>query len=259
MQRVVDLEEGYAEAHHDVGHGVGFREQVFYLAAGLYVPVRDAVVAHLLLRAVGQAAAFTDGLHDLEATLRLHAPGDQIEHDVVAAADGVLDRGRAGEDEVFGVAQPHVGAVGVAGKAHQGVELLGLCVHQHLAGEARAELGYAYGAGLADDGVVVGQTQRLWRAEDAPRLRVVQRYLAHVDAGHVLEHLEHGRVIVTQLVELEEVVLHAVIFKVGGDDTAARVVGGVLHGAEVLDLHVLWDDDQTARVLTRRALYADKS
>ena len=149
--------------------------------------------------------------------------------------------------------------MGVAGKAHQGVELLGLCVHQHLAGEARAELGYAYGAGLADDGVVVGQTQRLGGAEDAPRLRVVQRYLAHVDAGHVLEHLEHGRVIVTQLVELEEVVLHAVVFKVGGDDAAARVVGGVLHGAEVLDLHVLRDDDQTSRVLTRRALYADKS
>ena len=62
----------------------------------------------------------------------------------------------------------------------------------------------------------------------------------------------------TELVELQQIILHAVIFKMGGDDVAVRVIGGVLHGAEVRDVHILRDDDKAAGVLTRGALYADK-
>ena len=64
-------------------------------------------------------------------------------------------------------------------------------------------------------------------------VRVVERDFAGVDAGQVLEHADHGRVIVAEHVELEEVVLHAVVFKMGGDDVAVRIVGGVLHRAEI--------------------------
>ena len=62
-----------------------------------------------------------------------------------------------------------------------------------------------------------------------------------------------------QLVQLQEVGLHAVIFKVRGDYAAVRVVRRVLHGAEVLDLHVLRDDDEAAGVLARGALDAHEA
>ena len=62
-----------------------------------------------------------------------------------------------------------------------------------------------------------------------------------------------------QLVELEEVCLHAVIFEMRRDYAAARVVGRVLHGAEVLDLHVLRDDDESAGVLARGTLDAHQA
>ena len=55
-----------------------------------------------------------------------------------------------------------------------------------------------------------------------------------------------------ELVELEEVCLHAVIFKMGGDDVAVRIVGRVLHGAEIRDVLILRDDDEAARVLAGR-------
>src|SRR5699024_9069339 len=95
LQRAVDLEPGYAEGHHDIGHGVGLREEVFYLPAGADIPVRHARVVHLALRALGQAAALADGFHYLEALLVRHALRDEVEHDVVAAADGLLDARRA--------------------------------------------------------------------------------------------------------------------------------------------------------------------
>ena len=60
-----------------------------------------------------------------------------------------------------------------------------------------------------------------------------------------------------ELVELEEVRLHAVVFKMGGDDVAVRIVGRVLHGAEIRDVLVLRDDDEAAGMLTGRALDAD--
>ena len=44
---------------------------------------------------------------------------DEIEHDVVPAAHGLQNGGGAADDQVPGIAQPHIGAVGEAGQAHQ--------------------------------------------------------------------------------------------------------------------------------------------
>ena len=76
----------------------------------------------------------------------------------------------------------------------------------HAAHEFRAELGHRYAAEVAQDGVSVRVfalvAQRLARVEQAHRLRVVERDVLRVDAREVFEVLDHGRVIVTQLVEL---------------------------------------------------------
>ena len=55
---------------------------------------------------------------------------------------------------------------------------------------------------MADDRVAVRDAERLGRGEDAHGLRIVERDLAGVDAGGVLEHTDHRRVIVAELVEL---------------------------------------------------------
>ena len=44
-----------------------------------------------------------------------------------------------------------------------------------------------------------------------------------------------------------------------GDYIALGIVGRMLHGAEICDIHVLRDNDKAARVLTCRALNTDKS
>ena len=42
-----------------------------------------------------------------------------------------------------------------------------------------------------------------------------------------------------------------------GDRVAVGVVRGVLHGAEILDIHVVRHDDEAAGMLARRAAHAD--
>ena len=111
------------------------------------------MVAHGLLPALLEALflhlALTDGLHDLEGHLGIEAHGDEVEHDVIAAAHRLQNGGRAADDELAGVAQPHIRAVGEAGQAHQRVEILGHGVHEHTAGEAGVELRDGHRAGRA--------------------------------------------------------------------------------------------------------------
>ena len=152
---MVHLEPGDAEGHHDIGHGVGLGEQVLDLLAGADIPVRYAGGHHFLLRPLRQTSALSDGLHDFERPFFRHSAGDQVEHDIVAAADGGVNRGGFGGNQVFGVAQPHVGAVGEAGQPHQGVKPGGHGVHQHAPGEAGVEFRDGNGPGGAENGVIL--------------------------------------------------------------------------------------------------------
>ena len=259
-QRLMHLEPRDAERHHNICDRVRLRKQIADLGERLDVPFRHIVLLHRLYPAVLKAALFDlalpHGLHDLEAHLRVKPHGNEVEHDVVAAADRLQNARRAADDQLARVAEPHVRAVREAGKTHEGVEVLRLRVNEHLAREARVELGNGDRAGRTEQ-IVVLKAQHLRRGENAHRIRIVERDRAGVHAGEILEHTDHRRVIVAEHIELEEVILHAVIFKVRGYGVAVLRVGRVLHGAEILDLQIVRHDDQAAGVLARRAAHAD--
>ena len=258
-QRPMHLEPCDTERHHHVGHGVGLGEQIADLGQGFDVPVRHLMVPHGLLPSLLKAAllhlAFTDGLHDLEGHLGVQPHGDEVQHNVVAAAHRLQNGGGAADDQFPGVAQPHVGTVGEAGQTHQRVEIPGLGVHQHAAGEAGVELGDGHGAGGAED-LVILEAQHPGGREDAHGIGVVQRDSPCVDAGKILQHPDHGGIIVSQHVQLQQVILHAVVFKMGGDGIALRIVGGVLHSGEILHVHVVRHHHQAARMLAGGAPHA---
>ena len=91
--------------------------------------------------------------------------------------------------------------MGEAGKAQQRVEVLGLRVDEHLAREARVELGDCDGARGAEHFVVL-VAEHLRRDEDRHRVGVVERDGASVHARQIFEHADHRRVIVAEHVEL---------------------------------------------------------
>ena len=228
---------------------MGFREQIGNLFAGADVPVGYAMLLHLVLGPFWKPPALSDRLHDLEGPLFLHAAGDEIEHDIVPAADGLANGSSAGQDQVPGVAQPHIGAVRETGQPHQNVEFGGLGLLQHAPDEGGAELRNGGGSGRAENRVVL-VPQCLRGNEDTPGIRIVQRDGLGVHAAEVLHHADHGGIIVAQHVQLEQIGLHGVIFEMGGDNVGIRVIGRVLHRAEIVDLLVLGDDHHAAGVLS---------
>ena len=144
--------------------------------------------------------------------------------------------------------------MGEAGKPDKSIKLLRLGVHQHLAGKGSAELRHTDGARFADDRVLIREAESFGRGEDRHGFRVREGDLLGIHPCHVLHHTDHCGVIVAELVKLEEVCLHAVIFKMGGDDIGIRIIRRVLHRAEVRHIHILRDDDKPTGMLARGAL-----
>ena len=138
--------------------------------------------------------------------------------------------------------------MGKAGEPHQRVEVLGLGVNEHLAGEPGVELRNGHGAGRPQDGVIF-IAQHLAGNEDGHGVRVIQGDLVGVYPGKVLHHAHHSGVIVSQHIQLQDVGLHGVIFKMGGDGIGIIGVRRVLHRAEVLHILIVRDHHQAAGVL----------
>ena len=59
-----------------------------------------------------------------------------------------------------------------------------------------------------------------------------------------------------QHIQLQQVVLHRVVLKVRGDDIGVGIIRRVLDRAEIVNLHIAGNDDQTAGVLTGGTLDA---
>ena len=257
-QRLMDLIPGDAEGHHDVGHGVGLGEQVADFGQRLNVPVRYIVLHHGLLPALIEAAllhlALSHLLHDLEAHFGVKALGDQVQHNIVTAAHSFQNAGGAAEDQLPGIAHPHVRTVGEAGEPHQRIEILGLGVNQHLAGEPGVELRDGHGASWPQNRVIL-IAQHLAGNENGHGLRVIQGDLVGVHPGEVLHHAHHSGVIVSQHIQLQDIGLHGVVFKMGGDGIGIVGVCRVLHRAEILHVLVVRHYHQSAGVLAGGAAH----
>ena len=247
-QGLVNLEPGNPEGHHHIGYRMGLGKEVLDLLAGTDVPIRHAGGPHLLFRSLWQAPSLPDCLHNLKRPLFRHATGDQVEHNVIPASNGLVDGGCLGGYEVLGIAQPHIRAVGEAGQPQQRIKPGGHGVHEHPPGEPGIELRNGHGPGGAQDGVVL-IAQHLGRGENGHGVLVIQGNFLGVHSGHVLHHPDHGGVIVAQHVQLQQVLLHGVVFKVGGNGVCRGVVCRMLDRAEVPDLVLLGDDHQAAGML----------
>ena len=57
-----------------------------------------------------------------------------------------------------------------------------------------------------------------------------------IQAGQVLQHTDHGRIIVSENIQLQQVVVDGVVIKMGRDDVRGHIVGRMLHRRKGMDL-----------------------
>lgn len=250
-ERIMDFAVGNAVGHHDVGRRVGAREEIFYLLTRLDEPFGDAALAEDFDDLRRDAPALADFFHRLEGKQRVDAVVDEVHHDVIARGDSVFDGALAAPNQVLRVAEPDVGAVGETGNAHEVGEYVRLRVVNHLARERRAELRDAERAARRAE--FFGRDAEGARGiEDGHRGFIVERDGLRVAVREVFEHLDDGRVIVAEDVELDESAADGVIIEMGRDGAAVHIVGRMLNRREEMNVHVARHDHNAGRMLARR-------
>ena len=63
---MIDLEPGDSDCHDTIGNGMSFREHVFDLLAGIYIPGRYIMCQHLGFFIFSKTFTLTDMFHDVE-------------------------------------------------------------------------------------------------------------------------------------------------------------------------------------------------
>ena len=149
--------------------------------------------------------------------------------------------------------------MGKTGQTDQCVVFGRFGIHQHLAGKSGAKFRNAKGSGLPDDGIILRQTQDFRGKEDLHRFLLSQFDLLGIHSGHILQHADHRRIIVTQFIQFQQVGFHTVVFKMGGDDITVFVVCRMLYRTEIRDIQILRNDDQSAGMLGSGPLDANQS
>ena len=126
----------------------------------------------------------------------------------------------------------------------------GLCIQKHLHGELCTEFGHAEVSQRPAINVVRRDAERRGILEQRHYLLVVQRNLRGVQPGQVLQHADHGGIIVSQYIQLQQVVVDGMVIEVGRYRIRGHIVCGMLHRGKGIDFLSQRQHDDTARMLS---------
>ena len=217
-QRMEDLIPGDPVRHHHVGRRVGFGEHIGDLLAGPDIPFRHVVLFHDLDPLVFKSFSLAHALHDRKRLAALHTLVDQIGHDIVAGTDRRGDRSFSLLDQHLGVAQPHICPVGQPGDPDQIGKTGGLGIQEHLDHELRPKLRDAQSSQRTPADILRRDPQGLRTGKQGHHIRLIQRDLLGIRPGQIFQHTDHGRIVVPQDIQLQQVAVDGMIVKMGGGD-----------------------------------------
>ncbi len=250
LRRVIHLVVGDSIGHHHIGHRMSPGKHIFDFLAGIDVPVRHLMLSHQILLFLGQAFSLSDLFHDGKGIPVGQSLEPQVIHDVVPGGNGIVHGSRAADNQVLGVVEPYVRPMGKTRNPHQIGKLVRLRVIQHFSGKAGAKFRNPVAA-VGKTVIRILDVQPVNAVENAVDPFIPQRHLQGIHARHVLQMANHGRHIVSQDVQLQQVLVDGVIVKVGRDDIGLHIVGRMLHRAELVDFMTPGHDDDATGVLPR--------
>ena len=80
---------------------------------------------------------------------------------------------------------------------------------------------------------------------------VIERNGLGVDAGQILQPPDHGGIIVSQNIQLQQVGINGMVIKMSGDNIAVHIVGRVLDRSKLLNVPANRKNNDSSGVLAR--------
>ena len=201
-----------------------------------------------------QPLAFTYRFHGIKSHFGRHAHLHQLVHDIFTGAQTLGQRNNSLVNQVLGIPQPYVGTVRKTGNTDQFLHGSRLGILQHLTDKGSAELRHTVRAGVTAD-ILRLHAQRFRGRKQAHDALVSQRDIFKVNARQFLQHMQHGGVVMTQNIQLDQNIVHGTEVIMRCDGGAFHIVSRMLHGSELVDVIFLGQDNHAGRVLSRGTLY----
>ncbi|MPM78708.1 hypothetical protein SDC9_125719 [bioreactor metagenome] len=126
---------------------------------------------------------------------------------------------------------------------------------QHPTDKARPEFRYSECSGFAEY-LLRRDPQHFGTAENLHDIRIVGRDCLRIDSGQILQHPDYGRIIVSKYIQFQHVIMDGVEVEVGRFPLRVLRIGRELDRCEIIDIHVVRNDDDAAGMLSGRPFHA---
>ena len=213
------------------------REHVLDFQAGADVPFGNVCLVHLFLPLIRNAHV------------------NQIHHDIVTTSDNFRHRHRLVLNQFFGVSEPNVSPVRQTGNLEQFGKRLWLRFFKHSANEPRSEFRNAERSRFRLN-LFFRDAQNLRSGKQRHHTGVISRDRLWFNSRKILQHANHRRIIVTKTVELQNIVVNRVEIEVSRAPGRIDVVCRILNRREIINIHVVGNNQNSGRVLSGRAFDA---
>ena len=199
----------------------------------------------------GKSLTLSYRFHDLKGVCLINAVGNKVVHYIISTSDNLGNITNAVFNKLLCVSKPHISTVRKSRYLQKVREGFGLCLLNHSHNEFRSKLGKPIRADLTFK-VTLLNAKRLRGKEELVNRLIVHRNVHNACIARIfLKILIFCRNIVSKLIELKKRIMEIFKGEVRSYYIGVRVIRGVLHGAEIIYLVFLGNNDDSAGVLSR--------
>ena len=107
--------------------------------------------------------------------------------------------------------------------------------------------------------LLLSHTQNVCSRKERHDTSVIHRNVIWINTRQVLKLPNHGRIIVSKNIKLEDIFIDIVEVEVGGLPLGGHIVSWILDRCKVINIHVVRDNNDSTRVLSSRPLDSGSS
>ncbi len=254
-KRIINFEISNSECHHNIGYCMGFREHVLDLSTRLNVPVRHTGFFHSLLPLIPLRhfalchQSFTNLFHNIKSRAIFHTGMDQVSHNIISGTDGRRQGTVTPGNIILGIIQPYIGSMGQTGNANQIRKVFRLGIPEHLHNKICTKFRNPKTSQVTSHQIIRRYSQCAGIRKQRQYHRIIQADGNGVYSGNILQHTDHGRIVVSQYIKFQQVVVNGVVVKMGSDNRCFHIIGRMLHRCKCVNIPAHRKYYDTSRVL----------